>query len=75
MVDPYQEALARGPLPTLEELWWHAWPAAFLEVVEEATRAPGSVEAALVFSIMREESGFRPKVVSPVGARGLLQHN
>jgi soluble lytic murein transglycosylase len=73
VVDPYQEALARGPLPTLEELWWHAWPAAFLELVEEATRAPGSVKAALVFSIMREESGFRPKVVSPVGARGLLQ--
>ena len=73
VVDPYQEALARGPLPTLEDLWWHAWPAAFLELVEEATRVPGSVEAALVLSIMREESGFRPKVMSPVGARGLLQ--
>ncbi len=73
VVDPYQEVLARGPWPTLEELWWHAWPAAFLELVEDATRAPGSVDAALVLSIMREESGFRPKVVSPVGARGLLQ--
>ncbi len=73
VLDPYKEDLARGPAPTLEELWWHAWPAAFLELVEEATQAPGSVDAALVFSIMREESGFRPKVVSPVGARGLLQ--
>ncbi|HKK51042.1 MAG TPA: lytic transglycosylase domain-containing protein, partial [Myxococcota bacterium] len=27
----------------------------------------------LVYSIMREESGYRPEVVSPVGARGLLQ--
>jgi soluble lytic murein transglycosylase len=73
VLDPYKVALARGPAPTLEELWWHAWPAAFLELVEEATEAPGSVDPALVFSIMREESGFRPKVVSPVGARGLLQ--
>ena len=73
VLDPYKEELARAPEPTLEELWWHAWPAAFLELVEEATEAPGSVDAALVFSIMREESGFRPKVVSPVGARGLLQ--
>ena len=27
----------------------------------------------LVFAIMREESGFRPRALSPVGARGLLQ--
>jgi soluble lytic murein transglycosylase len=73
VLDPYKEELARGPSPTLEELWWHAWPAAYLEQVEEATRSPGSVESALVLSIMREESGFRPRVVSPVGARGLLQ--
>lgn len=73
VIDPYKLALARGPSPTLEELWWHAWPAAYLDLVEEATSAPESVDAALVLSIMREESGFRPKVVSPVGARGLLQ--
>jgi soluble lytic murein transglycosylase len=73
VLDPYKEELARGPSATLEELWWHAWPAAFLDLVEEATQSPGSVDSALVFSIMREESGFRPRVVSPVGARGLLQ--
>jgi len=73
VLDPYKVALARGPSATLEELWWHAWPAAYLDLVEEATRVPGSVDAALVLSIMREESGFRPQVVSPVGARGLLQ--
>ena len=73
VIDPYKEVLARGPAATLEELWWHAWPAAFLDFVESATQAPGSVDAALVLSIMREESGFRAKVVSPVGARGLLQ--
>jgi soluble lytic murein transglycosylase len=73
VVDPYQETLARGPTATLEQLWWHAWPAAYLDLVEQATREPGSVAPALVLSIMREESGFLPRVVSPVGARGLLQ--
>ena len=73
VVDPYQETLARGPTATLEQLWWYAWPAAYSELVDQATQVPGSVSPALVFSIMREESGFRPTVVSPVGARGLLQ--
>jgi soluble lytic murein transglycosylase len=73
VVDPYQLALARGPSPTLEDLWWHAWPAAYLDLVEAETRQPGSVDAALVLSIMREESGFHAAIVSPVGARGLLQ--
>jgi soluble lytic murein transglycosylase len=41
--------------------------------VRDWTRAPGSVEPALVFAIMREESGYRAHVVSPSGARGLLQ--
>jgi soluble lytic murein transglycosylase len=39
-----------------------------------AVAAPGQgVPAALIWSIMREESGYRPDVVSPAGARGLLQ--
>lgn len=73
VVDAYKLELARAPTPTLEGLWWHAWPAAYLDIVEAETSRPGSVDAALVYSIMREESGFRPRVVSPVGARGLLQ--
>jgi soluble lytic murein transglycosylase len=73
MLDAYEETLARAPQPSLEDLWWHAWPAAYLEMVRAATAAPDSVDEALVFSIMREESAFRPEVISPVGARGLLQ--
>jgi soluble lytic murein transglycosylase len=73
VVDPYQETLARGPAATLEQLWWHAWPAAYPDLIAQVTRGPGSVSPALVLSIMREESGFRPTVVSTVGARGLLQ--
>jgi soluble lytic murein transglycosylase len=73
IVDAYTEDLARGPVPHLEELWWHAWPSAFKDLVWASTREPGSVEPALVFAIMREESGYRPQILSTSGARGLLQ--
>jgi soluble lytic murein transglycosylase len=73
VVDAYVEPLARGPLPDFAELWWHAWPTAYASLVRDWTRAPGSVEPALVFAIMREESGYRSQIVSPSGARGLLQ--
>lgn len=73
VVDAYTAPLARGPIQGLEELWWYAWPSAYSGLVDAATAADKSVDADLVYSIMREESGYRPKVVSPVGARGLLQ--
>jgi soluble lytic murein transglycosylase len=65
-------ALARGPAPGLEELWWHAWPRPWRSEVDSAGSHEG-VEADLVWAIMREESSFRPVVVSPSGAHGLLQ--
>jgi soluble lytic murein transglycosylase len=73
IVDAYSSALARGPISGLEELWWYAWPSAYAGYVDEATRGPDRVDPELVYSIMREESGYRPQVISPVGARGLLQ--
>ena len=73
IVDAYTTSLARGPVAGLEELWWYAWPFAFSGHVKAATRGDGDVDPELVYSIMREESGYRPKVISPVGARGLLQ--
>ncbi len=73
IVEGYSESLARGPVRHFEDLWWYAWPSAYLPLVDRATQSPGSVPPALVYSIMREESGFRASVVSPVGARGLLQ--
>jgi soluble lytic murein transglycosylase len=68
VVDAYQEPLAQGPRPGLEELWWLAWPWVLAEVDGGAP-----VDTELVYAVMREESGYRPKVVSLVGARGLLQ--
>ena len=73
VVNAYTSSLARGPIQGLEELWWYAWPSAYSGLVDAATSSEHSVEPELVYSIMREESGYRPKVVSPVGARGLLQ--
>jgi len=73
VVDAYTAPLARGPIQGLEELWWYAWPSAYSGLVDAATAPDESVDPELVYSIMREESGYRPKIVSPVGARGLLQ--
>jgi len=73
VVDAYTAPLARGPVAGMEELWWYAWPSAFSGYVASATRDDEDVAPELVYSIMREESGYRPKVISPVGARGLLQ--
>ena len=73
VVEAYELELARGPFPEREELWRMAWPFAYSQLVESATKSPGSVPPGLVYAIMREESGYRPKVISPVGARGLLQ--
>jgi len=72
VVDAYGESLARGPAPDRVELWWHAWPAPWAEELREATR-DGTPAPELVYSIMREESGYRPEVISVSGARGLLQ--
>jgi len=74
VVDAYTASLAKGPVSGLEELWRFAWPSAFAHYVDQATNQQDvTVDPALVYSIMREESGYRPQVVSPVGARGLLQ--
>lgn len=73
IVDAYSVLLARAPADGLEEIWRYAWPSAYSALVETATGNEEGVRAELVYAIMREESGYRPKIVSPVGARGLLQ--
>jgi soluble lytic murein transglycosylase len=73
IVAAYSESLARGPVPSQVELWWHAWPAPFAEGMSRATSNGDWIEPGLVYALMREESGYRPAVVSVSGARGLLQ--
>jgi soluble lytic murein transglycosylase len=73
VVDAYQETLARAPVAGTLDLWWYAWPAPFDDAVREATARHARVDPPLVYAIMREESGYRPQVLSVSGARGLLQ--
>ena len=73
VVDAYVDRLARGPEPSQLELWWHAWPAPFRDEVRGAAARWAGLEPELIYALMREESGYRPEVVSVSGARGLLQ--
>ena len=73
ILSAYVRELPRGPAQGKEALWSHAWPRAFDAEVARATRRSKAVPPNLVFAVMREESGYRPAVVSPSGARGLLQ--
>jgi soluble lytic murein transglycosylase len=73
VVDAYRQTLARGPGAAPVELWWHAWPLPFHEAVRTATEERSGLHPELVYAIMREESGYRPQVLSVSGARGLLQ--
>lgn len=56
-----------------ERRWWQlAYPAAWREVVEAAAEE-FSVEPALMWAVMRQESAFSPVAVSVSNARGLMQ--
>lgn len=57
--------------PSEQRWWWDAvYPMPWRSIVE-AHR--GKLPAALVYATMRQESGFRPEVVSRAGAVGLMQ--
>ena len=73
MVDAYSARLAGLPAPRDLEVWWHAWPTPFVDLFGEVAESGIRVEPGLVYAVMREESGYRPDVVSVSGARGLLQ--
>lgn len=52
--------------------WYYSYPKAYEAIVRERADHYG-FQPELVWALMREESTFRPEVVSPVGAIGLLQ--
>jgi soluble lytic murein transglycosylase len=72
VVDGFGDALEQGIDERWRDAWELAWPRPFGELVGAAVREFQG-DPALVYAIMREESTFRPKVESPVGARGLMQ--
>jgi len=73
MVEGYSARLDQLPAPENLEVWWHAWPTPFIDLFREVAESGIRVEPGLVYAVMREESGYRPEVVSISGARGLLQ--
>ena len=73
LVQAHAESLGQGFEPSHPALFWLAWPPAYRRLVLDHLPEDQSVEAELVWAIMREESGFRPEVMSSAGAVGLLQ--
>ena len=65
--------LAQGIRAGEEAIFWLAWPTAYPNLVGSSLQNLEGVDPFLVWAIMREESGFRPKVMSSAGAMGLLQ--
>ncbi|MCU0683847.1 MAG: transglycosylase SLT domain-containing protein [Polyangiaceae bacterium] len=66
------DTLTRAPSAATRWAWDCLYPSPFGAVIRDVT-ARDRLPAELIYAIMRQESGFRPKVVSPVGAIGLLQ--
>ena len=57
--------------PAEHRWWWDAvYPMPWRSIVDEHR---GELPRALVYATMRQESGFRPEVVSRAGAVGLMQ--
>lgn len=61
-----------GPTADTFRLWAASYPLAYIEHVHQYAQKYG-VSPMLVLAIMRQESGFRPKVKSYAGALGLMQ--
>jgi soluble lytic murein transglycosylase len=64
--------LDRAPGPRSRWMWDCVYPRPYRELVSAVERER-LLPRGLLWSVMRQESGFRPAVRSPVGAVGLLQ--
>jgi soluble lytic murein transglycosylase len=60
-----------GQLP-IQGYWQCLYPLGYLDVVRQYAQQRGT-DPYLVLALIREESAFAPRAVSPVGARGLMQ--
>ena len=65
-MDEYPNASNRRP-------WEIAYPTPFTDVVTRWADRRDGIDAPKIYSIMREESGFNPRIESWANARGLLQ--
>lgn len=66
------ENMLNRPSSKEMKFWKRMFPLAYLEyVIQNAERY--DLDPLLILAIMREESHFRPNVISPAGAKGLMQ--
>jgi soluble lytic murein transglycosylase len=72
VVDGFGDKLEEGIDSRWRDAWELAWPRPFRDRVDAAV-SEFEGDPNLVYAVMREESRFRPRVESPVGARGLMQ--
>ena len=70
-VATWQES-ASAPRPEDAWLWNAAWPRPHRAAVSVAAQAE-QLDPALLYAVMRQESGYNPHALSPAGAMGLLQ--
>lgn len=68
----WEELNAAGPRSDRRWLWDCVYPRPYAELVQQKAEAHG-LETELIYAVMRQESSFRPEVVSPAQAIGLLQ--
>lgn len=67
-----QDLLLNYPTGNNLERWKIAYPRPFWEMIE-ANAAEREIDPFIILAIMREESGFQPRIESWANARGLLQ--
>ncbi len=72
IVDGFGGTLDEGVDPAWREAWELAWPQPFSSRVKAAIKE-FEFDPSLVYAVMREESTYRPGIVSPADARGLMQ--
>lgn len=64
--------LTKTPNPRTRWLWDCAYPRPYPSAVK-AAEAEFQLPAHVIYAVMRQESNFRPRVVSPANAIGLMQ--
>jgi soluble lytic murein transglycosylase len=74
LADHWLKSEELGRPPSSDNLWaWRcAYPRPYSNIVASVERRYDLPDS-LVYAVMRQESGFRPNVVSPAGAVGLMQ--
>ena len=65
-------ALNIAPTSATQWMWECVYPSPYEELVQ-AAEAEWQLPEDLIYAVMRQESGFRPHVVSPAKAVGLMQ--